>query len=258
MKKWLACLLIGFYVLLGAVGWAQPQIPPPPTSGSLFVQDYAGVLSGDTKTKISLLGSQLKGKTKAHVALVTVKNLGGVPISDYALAILRQWGVGDKNLNNGVVILVAIEDRQSRIEVGYGLEGRLNDAKVGRIQDQYMIPHFQRNDYDQGILNGYQAVIDEVAKEYNVEIKTDAKPAKRTQPAPSDSALDQLPWWAKIAIGLGIIGLFLIDWIFFGGQFTWLILALLFRRGGGGGGGGYGGGGFGGGSGGGGGAERKW
>ncbi|HMM22986.1 MAG TPA: TPM domain-containing protein [Selenomonadales bacterium] len=257
MKKWLTCLLMGGYLLLGAVGWAQPQIPPPPTSGSLFVQDYAGVLSGDTKTTLSLLGSQLKGKTKAHVVLVTVKSLGGVPASDYALAILRQWGVGDKSLNNGVVILVAVEDRESRIEVGYGLEGRLNDAKVGRIQDQYMIPHFQQGDYDRGILNGYQAVVDEVAREYNVEIKTDAKPVQRAQPAASESAWDHLPWWAKLAIGIGILGLFLIDWIFFGGQFTWLILALLFRRGGGGG-GGYGGGGFGGGSGGGGGAGRKW
>ena len=254
MKKWLACLVLAAYLLIGAVAWAQPQIPPAPTSGSLFVRDYAGVLSEDAKTRINFIGSQLKGKTKAHIVAVVVKTLDAAPPSEYALAILRQWGVGDKSLNNGVVILVAVDDRTSRIEVGYGLEGRIPDAKAGRIQDEFMIPYFQRGDYDRGIYNGYLAVAEEVAKEYNVELKADKKKTvSRAQPASAGSWWDDLPWWAKIAVVAGFVGLFIIDWLFFGGQFTWLILALISRRGGGGGGGG-----FGGGSGGGGGSDRRW
>lgn len=258
IKKWLAGLVLATSLLLGAVAWAQPQIPPVPTSGSIFVRDYAGVLSEDTKTQLGFLGSQLKGKTKAHVLAVVVKTTGDSPPADYALAIMRQWGVGDKTLNNGVVILVAVNDKTSRIEVGYGLEGRINDAKAGRIQDEYMIPYFQRGDYDKGLLNGYYAVVDEVAKEYGAEVKLEgrAKTSHTPQPAHGEPWWDALPWWAKIAVFAGAIGLFVIDWLFFGGQFTWLILALIFRRGGGGGGGG--GGGFGGGSGGGGGADRRW
>jgi uncharacterized protein len=256
MKKWLAGLLLAAFLLSGAAAWAQPAIPPAPTSGSLFVRDYAGVLSDDAKTRINLLGSQLKGKTKAHVVAVVVKTTDGTPPADYALAILRQWGVGDKNLNNGVVILVAVNDRASRIEVGYGLEGRLPDAKTGRIQDEYMLPYFQRGDYDKGIYNGYLAVVQEAAQEYGVTIDGDKKKTvSRPQPAGAEPWWDALPWWGKILALGGIIGLFILDWLFFGGQFTWLILSLLMRRGGGGGGGG---GGFGGGSGGGGGSGRRW
>lgn len=254
MKKWLACLVLAAFLLTGAVAVAQPQIPPAPTSGSLFVRDYAGVLSEDAKSRINFAGSQLRGKTKAHVVAVVVRTTGGAPPADYALAILRQWGVGDKTLNNGVVILVAVDDRASRIEVGYGLEGRIPDAKAGRIQDEYMVPYFQRGDYDRGVYNGYLAVVDEVAKEYGVQIQADKKKTPtRPQPAGGEVWWDTLPWWGKIALIAGALGLFVIDWLFFGGQFTWLILSLLLRRGGGGGGGG-----FGGGSGGGGGADRRW
>lgn len=256
MKKRLAWLIFLGYLLLTAAAWAQPQIPPAPTS-SFYVQDYAGVMSGESKSRINSLGGQLAAKTKAQVVVVTVNTLQGAPVEDYALGILRQWGVGDKNLNNGVVMLVAVGDKQSRIEVGYGLEGALPDAKTGRIQDEYMIPYFQQGDYDKGIVNGYLAVAGEVAKEYNLELKTDAKPARQTHAVQQASWWDTLPWWAKLAGGAAILGLLAIDWLFFGGQFTFLILALLFRRGGGGGGGGYGGG-YGGGSGGGGGSSRKW
>lgn len=254
MKKWLACLLLAAFLLTGAAAWAQPAIPPAPTSGSLFVRDYAGVLSEDAKTRINFLGSQLKGKTKAHVVAVVVKTTGGAPPSEYALAILRQWGVGDKTKNNGVVILVAVDDRASRIEVGYGLEGRLPDAKTGRIQDEYMLPYFQRGDYDRGVYNGYLAVAQEAAQEYGITLDGDKKKTvSRPQPAGDAPWWDGLPWWGKILLLAGAIGLFILDWVFFGGQFTWLILSLLMRRGGGGGGGG-----FGGGSGGGGGSDRRW
>jgi uncharacterized protein len=253
MKKWLVCLVLGISLVIGAVAWAQPQVPPTPTSGSLFVRDYAGVLSSDTQYRISLLGSQLKGKTKAHVVVVTVKSLDGNPISDYALAILRQWGVGDKTLNNGVVMVVAVDERRTRIEVGYGLEGALPDAKTGRIQDEYMSPYIQSGDFDKGVLNGYQAVINEVAKEYRVEINPDKRVVQPKREY-AGTWWDSLPWWAKMLIVACAVLLFIIDWLFFGGTITYLLLSLLRFRGGGG--GGFGGGGFGGGSGGGGGSER--
>lgn len=254
MKKWLACLMLAFCLLLPGAAAAKPQIPPAPTSGSAYVQDYAGVISGDAEGRIHNLGAQLRAKTKAHVTVVTVKSLDGSPVEEYALTLLRQWGVGDKTLNNGVVILVAVADRQSRIEVGYGLEGAIPDAKAGRIQDEYMIPYFQKGDYEQGILSGYQAVAAEVAKEYNVELRTDAKPVRPVKQQASDSLWDGLPWWGQLLLAVGALGLLIFDWMFLGGRLTFLILSLLRSRGGGGGGGG----GFGGGSGGGGGSSRKW
>lgn len=254
MKKWLAWLVLGIYLTIAAVAWAQPQVPPAPAS-SLYVQDYAGVLTNESKNRINSLGSQIAAKTKAQVVVVTVKSLEGAALEDYSLAILREWGIGDKTLNNGVLMLVAVGDRESRIEVGYGLEGALPDAKTGRIQDEYMIPWFQQGDYNKGIVNGYMALAGEVAKEYQLELKTDAKPVQKTRAAHQEQSwYDSLPWWGQMLLAVGILSLFVIDWLFFGGTITYLLLSLLRGRGGGGGGGG----GWGGGSGGGGGSSRKW
>ena len=256
MKKRLACFLLVLYLVLAAVAWAQPQIPPAPTT-SIYVQDYAGVLTTDTKQRINSLSSQLAARTKAQVVVVTVKSLNGAVIEDYALGILRQWGVGDKQLNNGVVLVVSVGDRQSRVEVGYGLEGALPDAKTGRIQDEYMIPWFQQSDFDRGILNGYLALAGEVAREYKLELPADTKPVPKTRaPAQESSWFDALPWWGQALLAAGVIALFLFDWFVLGGTITYLLLSLLRNRGGGGGGGS--GGGWGGGSGGGGGSSRKW
>jgi uncharacterized protein len=252
MKKWLAWLVLGLCLAVGVSAWAQPKIPPAPSS-NIYVQDYAGVLSGDTKARINSISGNLASKTKAQVVVVTIKTLEDMPIEEYGLTLMRQWGIGDRNLNNGVLLLVAVGDRQSRIEIGYGLEGALPDAKTGRIQDEYMIPYFQKGDYDKGILNGYSAVVNEVAKEYKLDLKTDAKPDRNTHSAGSQSGWDSLPWWVQLAIAGGILLLFIFDWVFLGGNITLLILSLLRFRGGGGGGGG-----FGGGSGGGGGSSRRW
>lgn len=254
MKKRLAWLVLVGYIVWAACAWAQPAIPSAPTK-SIYVQDYAGVLDAETKRKINQLGSSLAAKTKAQIVVVTVKSLEGVPVESYALELLRKWGIGDKQLNNGVLLLVAVNDRQSRIEVGYGLEGALNDAKTGAIQDNYMIPYFAANEYNKGIWNGYQALVSVAAQEYKLDISTDAQPAK-AHAAANSSWLDTLPWWAQLALAAVVLALFICDWLFLGGSITYLLLSLLRFRGGGG--SGSGGGGYGGGSGGGGGSSRKW
>lgn len=254
MKKWLIGLIAAFVLAFGGAGSAEPKIPPAPTSG-IYVQDYAGVLSSDTKASINSLGAKLTAATKAQVVVVTVKSLDGENIEQYALALLRNWGIGDKQLNNGALLLVAVNDRQSRIEVGYGLEGALPDAKTGRIQDEYMIPYFQKGDYNAGIWQGYRVLVRETAAEYKTDIGIgDIKPAARTREAAPAGGWDALPFWLKALIGAGVVVLLLIDWVFFGGNITMLIIALVSRRRPGGGGGG----GFGGGSGGGGGSSRRW
>lgn len=249
MNKRMAWLTLVAYILLITVAWAQPQIPPTPMQ-SIYVQDHAGVLDTETKSKINSLGSKLAAKTKAQIVVLTVKSLEGASLEEYALDVLRHWGIGDKELNNGVLMLVAVNDRQSRIEVGYGLEGALNDAKTGTVQDNYMIPYFSAGDYNKGIWNGYQALVSITAAEYKTDIGTDAK-AVKAQSVQEQSWWDTLPWWAQLAIAAGVLALFIFDWVFLGGSITYLILSLLRSRGGGGGG-------YGGGSGGGGGSSRRW
>jgi len=237
-------------MMAGSVCLAKTEIPPTPTN-SIYVQDYAHVLSNDVKSKINGIGTSLNQKTKAQVVVVTTKTLQETPLEEYSLGILRQWGIGDKKLNNGVVMLFVIDDKKSRIEVGYGLEGALPDAKTGQIQDEYMLPFFKKGEYDNGILNGYAAVAGVVANEYGVQFDGQSKPVKAVSQEKS-SFFDTL---STIGIAIVIVALVILDFIFFGGRFTLLILSLLNSRGGRGGGGG---GGYGGGSGGGGGSNRNW
>jgi uncharacterized protein len=250
MKRFAVWLLLLALMLVSCPLLAAPTIPSP-SREHFYVLDNAKVLSAAAQNRIQVISSQLAGKTKAQVVVVTVPTLDEVPVEEYALEILRQWNVGDKQLNNGVVVLVSVNDRRSRIEVGYGLEGALPDGKTGRIQDQYMLPAFKAGDYERGILNGYAAVVEEVAKEYNVQLSGDKAKAKRTEKDPFAG----LPWWSKWLMGAVILGLILIDVVFFGGFLSMLLLSMLFRGGGGGSsGGGFGGGG----SGGGGGSSRDW
>ena len=162
-------------------------------------------------------------QTTAQVAVLTVPTLDGEPIESYALKVLRGWGIGTSEKNNGVLIVVATQDRQSRIEVGYGLEGALPDGLTGRLQDDTMLPYFKQGQYDKGIVNGYAATAATVAKEYNVKLEG----VSYTPPAPQQN--DGLPLWAELAIGIGIVLLLVIDNVFLGGFITQMLILSIFR-----------------------------
>jgi uncharacterized protein len=226
---------------------ADATIPSPDTR--FYVLDESNVLSDATETMIVSTSAALAEKTGAQIVVVTVASLDGQVLEDVSLAILRQWGIGDKTKNNGVLLLLSTGDRLSRIEVGYGLEGALNDAKTGRIQDTYMLPYFKQGDYDAGLKNGYLAVLGEVCTEYGIE----ASSLGATDPTDGTSTGDSSSP-GGFGITVIVIVALLIDWIFLRGAITRALLFGLFFRGGGGGfrGGGGSGGGFSGGGGGGG------
>ena len=255
MKRWLIYFILLLQCFFAACATAAPQIPPKPTAAAgIYVQDYAQVLSAEDKRKLLSIGQELDNKTTAQLAVVTVKTLDGQPIEDYALAILREWGIGSKEKNNGALIVVAVQDRRSRIEVGYGLEGLLTDGLTGRIQDQAMIPYFRKGNYAAGIVNGYAVTASLIAKDAGVQL-TSINSEQIAVPAKTTNNTDQeYPFWLKLLIGAGIVLLLIVDNLFLGGVLT-QVLFFMFLRGRGGGGGR---GGFGGGSGGGGGSSRSW
>ena len=170
-----------FFIILSFLFWlfgpddttnpASFQIPAKPSASSgIYVQDYAGVISAPVRSYLLDLGRQLDQRTTAQLVVVTVKSLKGAPLEEYSLQVLRQWGIGNREKNNGVLMLISTGDRKSRIEVGYGLEGRLTDSFTGQIQDQYMIPYFRKGAYEEGIAKGYEALARSIAKEYNVQL----------------------------------------------------------------------------------------
>ena len=167
LKELVFFLILSFLIWLFApvetVDNTSLQIPPKPTASSgIYVQDNAGVFSASVSGYLQSLGRQLDQKTTAQLVVVTVPSLKGAPLEDYSLQILRQWGIGNKEKNNGVLMLISTGDRKSRIEVGYGLDGQ--------IQDQYMIPYFRKGNYEEGIARGYEALARRIAKEYNVQL----------------------------------------------------------------------------------------
>ena len=243
MKRWLIYFILLLQCFFAACATAAPQIPPKPTAAAgIYVQDYAQVLSAEDKRKLLSIGQELDNKTTAQLAVVTVKT------------ILREWGIGSKEKNNGALIVVAVQDRRSRIEVGYGLEGLLTDGLTGRIQDQAMIPYFRKGNYAAGIVNGYAVTASLIAKDAGVQL-TSINSEQIAVPAKTTNNTDQeYPFWLKLLIGAGIVLLLIVDNLFLGGVLT-QVLFFMFLRGRGGGGGR---GGFGGGSGGGGGSSRSW
>ena len=139
-------------------------------NAAFYVYDGAQVLSEETEQYILNSSRELESKTGAQIVVVTIPSLEGQPLEEYATELFRQWGIGDSKKNNGLLLLCAVEDRQFRVEVGYGLEGDLPDGKTGRMQDAYILPLLKEDKFDAGIKNGYSAFLREVANVYNVGI----------------------------------------------------------------------------------------
>ena len=190
------------------------------------------MLSDDTKRELDgILAGDEQQFGGRQVVVVTLKSLQGYEIADYGYQSRPPWGIGQKGKNNGALIIVAPNEHAARIEVGYGLEGDLTDAKSRVIIDRTMLPAFRKGDYNAGVVDGTKAVLATLGNtnyavpDYNAQERDDSQP--------SDG-------WTGLII-------FLVILFFAGRSFFW---PLLFMGGFGGRGGGWGGGGFGGGSGG--------
>jgi uncharacterized protein len=116
-----------------------------------LVSDFADVLSAADRTALEHRLTELRRKTSAEFAVVILKSLEGGQIDDFANKLFKKWGVGVKGKNNGVMLLVAMQDRKARVEVGYGLEPILPDALAGRILDEKLYPAFKQKRYAQGL-----------------------------------------------------------------------------------------------------------
>jgi uncharacterized protein len=244
-------------VSLAIVVWAEPISQLKPTG---YVNDFAHVLDQSTATQIADICHQIDDKAHAQIALVTVNSLDGSDIESYAVALFKQWGIGSKSTDHGVLILYAIQDHRARIEVGYGLEPILPDGKVGSFQRE-AIPLMKSGDYSQALLLVTSRVAGVIATDAGVQLIHSQPPAP-TQPEREPRR------------GLSFSGIIVIVVVILIILFTplrsllfWILFSNIFGGGGrgfGGGGGGFGGfggggfGGFGGGSSGGGGASSSW
>jgi uncharacterized protein len=149
-----------------ALACALALVPAQALAGD-YVLDEANIIPADVEQRIEALSSAIESATPgAQIAVVTVPSLGGRTIEEYAENRFGTLGIGAKDLDNGVLLLVALGERKVRIEVGYGLEGALPDSKAGSIIDSIIIPKFKEGDYAGGIEAGHAAIAGIVAEEY--------------------------------------------------------------------------------------------
>lgn len=162
MRHSVFTLLIGLLVSCSVI--AAPSFP----SLSGRVVDKANLLGSTTEQRISQQLEAHQNATGNQVVVVTVPNLQGYDIETYGYQLGRHWGIGQKGKNNGVLLIVAKQERRMRIEVGYGLEGTLTDAISSNIISAIMRPAFKRGQFEQGIQAGTTAIIEALGGQYQM------------------------------------------------------------------------------------------
>ncbi|UTH13190.1 TPM domain-containing protein [Macrococcus equipercicus] len=214
---------------------ASAAEPLPKLKQPVYTQDNASLLSGTQVSEINELGNRLEQGTTAEILLMTMPSIGQENRADYALRAGREYGVGQKDKNNGIVILLNLDNgnefknRGIEVQVGYGLEGVLNDAKVGALIDKYAMPDLRqavaldpkgesaeaKQLYGQAMTKLYKAVWQEIADSYGY----DGSKFTREQPMQTTSS------GHSFSVFQILITLF----------FLYLIFSIFFRGGGGGG-----------------------
>jgi uncharacterized protein len=233
-----------------------------------YVNDYAHVLSPDAVAKLDRICAELDhSQANAQVAVVTVRNLDGNDAADWANQLEDKWKMGKKGSDRGVLVLLAVDDHKYRIDVGYGLEGILNDAKVGDF-GRAMVPALRAKDYDSAILGAVGQVAQVIAADAHVTLSDELpNPPPVPQRHSSGGLANLIPFIFLILIFCGFGGLRLLFAMgllnsalggrrYYGGGGPFIGGGGFGGGGGGGGGGGFGG--FGGGGFGGGGAGGSW
>jgi uncharacterized protein len=217
-----------------------------------WVNDFAGIIDAASAEKLTSLIGEVNQKTGAEIAVVTIKSLEGDPLEDFTNRLFNKWGIGKKGKDNGVMILVAYDERKIRIETGYGLEGIIPDGLAGSIIRGEMMPRFKQGLYGDGILAGTYAVAQNIASDSNVTLTGNYEARGSSAAAGEYRKLSPFEIFFLIVFMIIMLIIFITNpWLFF-------LLFLGGRRGSGGGGFGGGFGGFGGGSSGGGGASGGW
>lgn len=194
-----------------------------------YVSDFAGVISADAAAQIESIAETVQSRTGAEIAVVTVESfeaLGYATISEFGIALAEAWGVGGSDNDTGVILILALQERQIRLEVGYGLEGALPDGRAGAIIDQAMVPAFQAQRFGEGFLAATRMVAGIIGEETGVDLSDAGARAAPARDARRETGRSP-------GTDAGQIIIFLIVFILFGGGrfIFWPLMFGRFRRG---------------------------
>ena len=256
-NKLISIIFILITILSSATLFAEVNIPARPIN---HVVDLANIIDANMEAGLNRYLLELEQKTTAQMVILTINSLEGESLEDLSLTIANdKWKLGQKGKDNGVLLLVSLNDKKYRFEIGYGLEGTIPDSLAGTIGRQYLVPYFKQGDYSKGITAATLSVINEIASEANVEITGMPILQARRGYANGRRQMKKPPLILVVIFGIGFIYMLI--------KHPRLLIMLIMmnmmggRRSGWSSGGGFGGGSFGGGGGGGfggGGASGGW
>ena len=244
MRRW----LLGFLSLLLLASYLPAETVANLPAPQGYVNDFAGVLSDPVKQQVESLCTAVDRQAHAQIAVVTIKTIDGdESIEEFATQLEEKWKVGTKGTDRGILMLLVMSPRKGRIEVGYGLEGILNDAKVGDI-GRSMVADAKANDYDAAVPLGVQQIASVIAADAGVTLAQGVHSNRRQTAQPTSIGFGQILFFV-------IIGIFILSAFGRGGRggrgggggLGWFVLGNILGGFGGGGRGGSGGG-FGGGN----------
>jgi len=199
-------------MLIGAVPVVQAQPSVPVLTGR--VVDRAEILSPTTEATLTARLARHEAATSNQVAVLTIASLEGAAIESFSLRVAETWGLGTAAHDNGVLLLVARDDRALRIEVGRGLEGSLTDVVSGRIIRGVVVPRFRAGDYEGGVASGVEAILGVIEGTYE----------------PPEVAEDEMPLLGKLIVGLLFFcmpSLFAFFGVFTPGPIRWFMCVFL-------------------------------
>jgi len=210
-----AVLLLAVPVILGVLFLVAPAAAKDVPYLTGRVNDEANLIPQDQRQRIEAKLAEFEKQTGDQVAVLTVDSLDGEAIEEYANKVARTWALGQKGKDNGVLLLVAKQDRKMRIEVGYGLEPVLTDLQTKIIQDEVIIPHFKQGDFGGGIEAGVDAILSTIQ-------------GKAVEPAPAQEPRGggggNGSWPGYLIFALFALGPFLLNAIRSG---SWIVYIIL-------------------------------
>jgi uncharacterized protein len=201
-SRWLALLV--FLCALSLRAESVDKVPAP----TAYINDYANVFHSLPQSRMEDICKELHDKTRAQIFVVTINKLDDSSIEQFANDLFHKWKIGEKKTDRGALILLAVDDHKYRIEVGYGLEGILNDGKVGDI-GRTMLPDLRAANYDAAATTSLRAVAKTIADDSHVTL--DALQQAAPVPAPTSALAhpdnnQSIPTWLFWCIWFGIVG----------------------------------------------------
>ena len=160
VQKSIFCVLMFACFVFSAFALDVPKLETP-------IMDKANVIDSSDEYSLNQKLTNLSNETGIQLAVLTIPSLEGEALESYSMRVAENWELGQKGVDNGVLLLVSIGDRELRIETGYGVEGDLTDTKCGLIIRNVITPHFKNGDYSAGIVDGVTAIVENVAVDFS-------------------------------------------------------------------------------------------